>query len=153
MSGGIDLMGDFAADAQIVTVSGGVTLRLTPPASLRIDALSLSGDVSAGDLALSAQQTGSHSLSGNVGVGTNTLTVRTTSGSIRLMRSSYAWRRIPSSSAMTTSRCHGTQSASARRDGSTQATSLCSQLRVTSVSRRFQTGTSRRETACRWLGW
>ena len=34
---------------------------------------------------------------------------------------------------MTTSRCHGTQSASARRDGSTQATSLCSQLRDTSL--------------------
>jgi hypothetical protein len=30
MSGGIDLMGNFAADAQIVTVSGGVTLRMTP---------------------------------------------------------------------------------------------------------------------------
>ena len=94
-SGAINLTGDFATDAQIVTVSGGVTLRLTPPASLRIDALSLSGDVSAGDLALSAQQTGSHRLSGNLGVGTNTLTARTTSGSIRLMRSSYAWRGAP----------------------------------------------------------
>jgi len=87
-SGGINLTGDFATDAQIVTVSGGVTLRLTPLASLRIDALSLSGDVSASDRALSAQQTGSRSLSGNMGGGTNTLTVRTTSGSIRLMRGS-----------------------------------------------------------------
>jgi Putative adhesin len=87
-SGGIDLTGDFATDAQIVTVSGGVTLRLTPVASLRIDELSLSGDVSASDLALDARQTGSHRLSGNLGAGTNTLAVRSTSGSIRLVRSS-----------------------------------------------------------------
>jgi hypothetical protein len=57
-------------------------------ASLRIDALSLSGDVSSSDLALDARQTGSRSLTGNVGGGTNTLTVRTTSGSIRLLRGS-----------------------------------------------------------------
>jgi hypothetical protein len=87
MSGGIDLTGDFATDAQIVNVSGGVTLRLTPVASVRLDALSLSGNVSS-DLPLSAQQTGPHNLSGNVGTGITSLSVRTTSGSIRLPRSS-----------------------------------------------------------------
>ncbi len=69
-------------------IRGGVTLRLTPLASLRIDALSLSGDVSTSDLALDASQAGSHRLSGNLGAGTNSLSVRTTSGSIRLVRGS-----------------------------------------------------------------
>ena len=88
MSGGINLTGDFATDAQIVTVSGGVSLRLTPAASLHVDAASVSGDINANDVALIARQAGPHSLSGNVGAGATTLSVRTTSGSISLQRGS-----------------------------------------------------------------
>ncbi|HEX8967769.1 MAG TPA: DUF4097 family beta strand repeat-containing protein, partial [Chloroflexota bacterium] len=85
-SGGIDLAGGFASDAQIVTTSGGVTLRFTPAASVYIDASSLSGDVNASGLNLSGQLQASHRLSGSLGTGATTVSVRTTSGSIRLGR-------------------------------------------------------------------
>jgi hypothetical protein len=88
LSGGINLAGDFAGDAQIVSVSGDVTLRFTPPASLRIDADSLNGVVNANGLALNPRQTGAHSLAGTLAAGANSVSVRTTSGDIRLLRGS-----------------------------------------------------------------
>jgi putative adhesin/cell wall-active antibiotic response 4TMS protein YvqF len=88
MSGGIDLTGDFASSAQIASVSGSVMLRFAPTAAVHIDATSLSGNVSAAGLALTGQATGPHSLSGNLGNGGPTVSVHTTSGSIRLVRGS-----------------------------------------------------------------
>jgi hypothetical protein len=88
MSGGIDLSGDFASSAQIASASGSVMLRFTPAAAVHIDATSLSGDVSAAGLGLAGQATGAHSLSGNLGNGGPTLSIHTTSGSIRLLRGS-----------------------------------------------------------------
>ena len=58
LSGSINLAGDFADDAQILSVSGDVTLRFTPAASVRIDAASLSGDVDADGLPLNTRQSG-----------------------------------------------------------------------------------------------
>ncbi|HLZ32071.1 MAG TPA: DUF4097 family beta strand repeat-containing protein [Chloroflexota bacterium] len=85
-SGAINLTGDFATNAQVGTVSGAVTLRLTPAASVHIDATSVSGDVNAADLGLTSQLTGPHTLSGNIASGGPTLSIHTTSGSIRLLR-------------------------------------------------------------------
>jgi Putative adhesin len=84
-SGDIDLLGDFATDAQIATASGSMTLRLMPTSSVHIDAASTSGSIDANDLVLSARQTGTHSLLGNLGAGLNKLSVRTTSGNIKFL--------------------------------------------------------------------
>lgn len=84
MSGGIDLAGDFASPAQIETVSGSVSLAFTPAAAVHIEASSVSGDVRASGIALSGQSSGPHSLSGNLGNGASTVSIHTTSGSIRL---------------------------------------------------------------------
>jgi Putative adhesin len=84
-SGGIDLLGDFATDARIAIVGGSVTLRFTPQSSVHVDAASTSGSIDADDLALSVRQTGTHSLSGNLGAGLSTLTVRTTSDNIKFL--------------------------------------------------------------------
>jgi Toastrack DUF4097 len=82
-SGGINLLGDFTSTAQITTVSGGVILRMTPDSSVRIDAASTSGSVDVDDLPLTNRLAGPHNLSGTLNAGTNTLAVRSTSGSLR----------------------------------------------------------------------
>jgi hypothetical protein len=87
-SGGINLNGDFTSGAQIASTSGGVTLGFTPAASIHIDAASLSGDVRATGLELTNQSMAPYGLSGDLGTGGPTVSVRTTSGSIRLLRSS-----------------------------------------------------------------
>jgi len=87
-SGAVNLTGDFATDAQIGTVSGSIMLRFTPAASVRIDATSLSGDVSAADLGLAGQLTSPHALSGTIASGRQMVSIHTTSGSIRLLRGS-----------------------------------------------------------------
>jgi DUF4097 and DUF4098 domain-containing protein YvlB len=86
MSGAIDVSGNFGTDAQVGSVSGEVTLRFTPAASVRIEASSLSGDISTAGFGFAGQVSGGHALSGNVGTGATTVTVRTTSGAIRLRR-------------------------------------------------------------------
>lgn len=87
-SGSINLTGDFATDAQIGSTSGSVTLRLPPTASAHIDATSVSGDVNAADVALTSRLTGPHALSGTIASGGPTISIHTSSGSIRLLRSS-----------------------------------------------------------------
>ena len=87
-SGAINLTGDFATNAEIGSTSGSIMLRFTPAASVRIDATSLSGDVSAADLGLTGQVTGPHALSGSIGNSGPTVSIYTTSGSIRLQRGS-----------------------------------------------------------------
>jgi Putative adhesin/Domain of unknown function (DUF5668) len=85
ISGGINLTGGFADNAQVASTSGSVMLRFTRAASVHVDATSLSGDVSAPGLEASSQLTGPHSFSGNIGNGGPTVSVHTTSGSIRLL--------------------------------------------------------------------
>ena len=85
-SGAIELIGDFATDAQVASTSGSVLLRFTPAAAVHVDATSLSGDVNATGLGLVGQTTGPHSLSGTLANGGPTLSVHTTSGSIQLLR-------------------------------------------------------------------
>ena len=87
-SGSINLTGAFATNAQVTTVSGSVVLRLTPPASVHVDATSVSGDVNAPDLGLSRRVSSDHSLSGDVGAAASTVSIHTTSGSIRLQPAS-----------------------------------------------------------------
>ncbi|HEY1296826.1 MAG TPA: DUF4097 family beta strand repeat-containing protein [Chloroflexota bacterium] len=87
-SGDISLNGDFTSGAQIASTSGGVTLGFAPAASIHIDAASLSGDVRATGLELTNQSMAPHGLSGDLGSGGPTVSVRTTSGSIRLHGSS-----------------------------------------------------------------
>jgi len=84
-SGSINLTGDFASNAQIGSTSGSVMLGFTPNASVHIDAASLSGDVHATGLRLMNQSTGPHGVSGDLGNGGPTISVRTTSGSIGLI--------------------------------------------------------------------
>jgi DUF4097 and DUF4098 domain-containing protein YvlB len=88
MSGGIDLNGDFATDAQIASTSGSIALRFTPSASAHIDATTVSGDVNASGIGLVGQANGPHSLSVTVATGGPNISVHTTSGSIRLLRTS-----------------------------------------------------------------
>jgi Toastrack DUF4097/LiaI-LiaF-like transmembrane region len=83
-SGAIDLGGDFASPAQIDSTSGSVSLAFAPSASVHIEASSVSGDVRASGIELTGQSTGPHSLSGNLGGGGPTVSIHTTSGSIRL---------------------------------------------------------------------
>jgi hypothetical protein len=87
ISGAIDLTGDFSTPAQIGSVSGSVNLGFTPVASAHIDAASSSGDAHAEGLTLTGQSLAPHTLMGDVGLGGPTIFIRTTSGSIRLMRS------------------------------------------------------------------
>jgi hypothetical protein len=87
-SGAINLTGAFATNAQIGSVSGSIMLRFTPASVVHIDATSLSGDVNAADIGLTGQLTGPHALSGNIGTGGPTVSIHTTSGSIRLLRGS-----------------------------------------------------------------
>jgi hypothetical protein len=84
-SGSINLTGDFASNAQIGSTSGSVTLGFTPNASVHIDAASLSGDVRVTGLRLMNQSTVPHGLSGDLGNGGPMVSVRTTSGGIRLI--------------------------------------------------------------------
>jgi len=85
-SGSIDLTGDFATTAQIASTSGSVILRFTPASAVHIDATSLSGDVSSAGVDMTGQAMGPHSLSGSLANGGPTVSVRTTSGSIRLFQ-------------------------------------------------------------------
>jgi putative adhesin len=83
-SGRINLNGAFAEAAQISSMSGEITVRFAPSASVRVDASSVSGDVT-GDLGLTRRTTGSHSLAGVLGQGGSTMSIHTTSGGIRLL--------------------------------------------------------------------
>ena len=86
MSGGVDLNGDFATPAQIASTSGSVTLRFTPAASVYVDARSVSGDASAAGLGLTGETSVPHSIAGTLASGGPTVSIRTASGSIRLLR-------------------------------------------------------------------
>jgi DUF4097 and DUF4098 domain-containing protein YvlB len=85
VSGEIDLAGAFAADAAVATTSGGVTLRFERGASVRIDATTVSGDISARGPGLPSSAGAVRTRSLTVGSGAAHLNVRTTSGDITLI--------------------------------------------------------------------
>src|SRR4051812_11290633 len=84
-SGEIQYEGNLAsAGANMVdTISGDVNLRLPAASSFRLDASTVSGDLSS-ELELSGGETARRSLSGVAGAGSATLTIGTTSGDISI---------------------------------------------------------------------
>jgi hypothetical protein len=86
ISGSINLDGAFTDGAQIASVSGSVSARFIRAAAVHIDANSFSGDVSAGGLGLINQASGPHSVAGDLNGGGPTVSIRTTSGEIQLVR-------------------------------------------------------------------
>lgn len=88
ISGTINLSGQFATAAQISSVSGEIVVRFTPAAAVHVDAASFSGDVTASELTMTGQGTGPHSITGDVSGGGPLVSVRTTSGGIKLLRGS-----------------------------------------------------------------
>lgn len=84
-SGDISVDGALAADAEsaISNISGDVRLALPADSSLRLDASSVSGELSA-ELPLRDLEEGGRRLSGRLGDGGAALTVSTTSGDVRI---------------------------------------------------------------------
>jgi hypothetical protein len=83
-SGEIDLNVAFTRPAQISSVSGEVTVRVPPTTAMNVAVTSFSGDVSS-NLPLTNRLVGPHNLAGALSGGGPTVSVRTTSGSIRLV--------------------------------------------------------------------
>jgi DUF4097 and DUF4098 domain-containing protein YvlB len=82
-SGGIEYAGGLARGStnELNSISGDVTLRLPRDSSFRLDASTVSGDLSS-DFDLRDRQSGRGALAGVAGDGSATLTISTTSGEI-----------------------------------------------------------------------
>jgi putative adhesin len=83
-SGDVNLNVAFTRQVQISSTSGEVIVRVPPAPAFNVDASSFSGDVSS-DLALTNRTVGPHNLAGAVGRGGPTVSIHTTSGTIRLI--------------------------------------------------------------------
>jgi Toastrack DUF4097 len=85
MSGAVDLAGAFVADARVVTTSGAIRLQFEPGASVRIDASTMSGGISANGPGMQRPEIDARSRTLTLGSGAAQLQVRTT-GHLRLRR-------------------------------------------------------------------
>jgi hypothetical protein len=84
VSGDITLAGVFADTTGIQSTSGDVDVRVAPSSSARVDVGTTSGDIETRGLALADQRQERRSLTGTLGAGAGTLTVRTVSGDVTL---------------------------------------------------------------------
>ena len=83
-SGQVNLNVAFTRPAQISSTSGEVIVRVPPATAFNVDASSFSGAVTS-DLAMTNRAVGPHNLAGAVGGGGPTVSIHTTSGTIRLI--------------------------------------------------------------------
>jgi DUF4097 and DUF4098 domain-containing protein YvlB len=74
----------FVDTARIQSSSGDVDIRFAPGSDVRIDVATTSGDIETRALGLDNSRQDRRSFAGTLGNGAGTLTVRTTSGDVRL---------------------------------------------------------------------
>jgi hypothetical protein len=84
VSGDITVAGVFADTTGIQSTSGDVDVRVAPASSARIDVTTTSGDIETPGLTLADQRQERRSLTGTLGAGAGTLTIRTVSGDVAL---------------------------------------------------------------------